>query len=70
MTWKSDAKFQEKRTHGSKYEMRNLGKFPPTTQKSKHFTLMGYFCWNYVKIELKNTEELSFMEVNSDPKFE
>ena len=44
MTWKSDSKFQEKLTDGSKYDMRNLVNFSPTTQKSKNFTLMGYFC--------------------------
>ena len=43
---KSDAKLKEKLTLGSKNDMRNLVNFHPTTQKSKNFTLMGYFCPN------------------------
>ena len=50
--------------------MRNLVNFHPTTQKSKNFTLMGYFCPKYVRFELKITEELSLMVLNSDAKFE
>ena len=37
MTLKSDAKFEEKVTTGSKKDMRNLLNFYPTTQKSKTF---------------------------------
>ena len=37
MTVKSDAKFEEKMTTGSKKDMRNLLDFYPTTQKSKTF---------------------------------
>ena len=37
MTLKSDAKFEEKMTTGSKKDMRNLLNFYPTTQKSKTF---------------------------------
>ena len=70
MTLKSDAKFQEKLTCGFKCDMRNLVNFHPTTQKSENFTLMGYFCPKYMRFELKNTEELSFMTLNSDAKFE
>ena len=70
MTLKSDAKFEEKLTLGSKNDMRNLVNFHPTTQKSKNFTSMGYFCPKYMRFELKNTEELSFMTLNSDAKFE
>ena len=44
MTMKSDEKFKEKLTCGFKYDMKNLVTFHPTTQKSKNFTLMGYFC--------------------------
>ena len=69
MTLKSDAKFKEKLTCGFKYDMRNLVNFHPTTQKSKNFTSMGYFCPKYMSFELKNTEELSFMTLNSDAKF-
>ena len=67
---KSDAKCKEKLTSDFKYDMRNLVNFHPTTRKSKNFTLMGYFCPKYIRLELKNTDELSFMTSNSDAKFE
>ena len=70
MTLKSDAKFKEKLTCGFKYDMRNFVDFHPTTQKSENFTLIGYFCLEYMRFELKSTEELSFMTLNSDAKFE
>ena len=70
MTLKSDPKFKEKLTCAFKYDMRNLVNFSLTTQKSKNFTSMGYFCPKYIRFELKNTEELSFMTLNSDAKFE
>ena len=44
MTLKSDAKFKEKLTYGYQYDMRNFVNFHATTQKSKTFTSMGYFC--------------------------
>ena len=53
MTLKSDAKFREKLTCGFKYDMKDLVNFHPTTQKSKSFTSMGYFCPKYIRIELK-----------------
>ena len=37
MTLKSDAKFEEKLTPGSKKDMRSLLNFHPATQKSKTF---------------------------------
>ena len=70
MTINSDAKFKEKLTCGFKYDMSNSVKFHPTTQKSESFTSMGSFCPNYIRFELKNTEELSFMTLNSGSKFE
>ena len=70
MTLKNDAKFKEKLTCGFEYDMRNLVNFHPTTQKSKTFTSMGYFCPKYMKFELKNIEELSSMTPNSDAKSE
>ena len=73
MTLKSDAKFKEKLTCGFKYDMRNLVNFHPTTQKSKNFTPMGYFCPKYMRFELKKyrrAEEFSFMTLNSDAQFE
>ena len=60
MTLKSDAKFKEKLTCGFKYDMRNLVNFHPTTQKSKNFTLMGYFCPKYMRFELKKYRGVIF----------
>ena len=75
---KNDAKFKEKLTFGFKYDMRNLVNFHPTTQKSQNFTLIGYFWPKYIGYigkgiyvwANKNTEELSFMALKSDAKFE
>ena len=50
--------------------MRNLANFQPTNQKSKNFTCMSSFYPKYISFELKNTEELSFMRLKSDVKFE
>ena len=58
MTLKSDAKFKEKLTCRFKYGMRNLVNFHPTTQKSKNFTSMGYFCPKYMRFELKKYREV------------
>ena len=57
-------------TYSFKYDMRDFVNFHPTTQKFQNFTSMGYFCPKYMRFELKNTEELSFMTLNSDAKFE
>ena len=70
MTLKSDGKFKEKLTCGFKYDMRNFGNFHPTTQNSENFTSIDYFCPNDMRFELKSTEELPFMTLNSDAKFE
>ena len=70
MTLKSDAKFEEKMTLGSKNDTRNLENFHPTTQKSENFTSMNHFCPKYMMFELKNTEELSFTALNIGAKFE
>ena len=70
MTLKSDAKFKEKRTCGFKYDMTNLVAFHPTTEKSENFFSMGSFCPKHTKFEIQNTEELSFMTLNIDGKFE
>ena len=53
MTVKSDAKFEKKLILGFKNDMKNLVNFHPTTQKSKNFTSMGYFCPKYMRFELK-----------------
>ena len=70
MTLNSDAKFKEKLICGSKHDIRNLVDFHSTTQKPENFIPMGYFCPKFMSFELKNTEELSFMALNSDAKFE
>ena len=53
-----------------KYDMRNLANFHPTNQKSKDFTSMSSFYPKYISFEIKNTEELSFIRLKSDVKFE
>ena len=68
MALKNDAKFKEKLTFGFKYDMRNLVNFQPGTQKSQNLTLMSHFYPKYIKCELKNREELSFMTLNSAKK--
>ena len=60
MTLKSDAKFEEKLTLGSKNDTRYLVNFHLTTQKSKHFTSMGYFCPKYMRFELKKYKGVIF----------
>ena len=69
MTLKSDAKFEEKLNPGSKKDMRNLVNFHQTTQKSKDFTLMGYFCPKYMRFELKKYRRAIFHDTSSDVKF-
>ena len=70
MTLKSDGKFKVKLNYSFKYDMKNLVNLHPITQKSKRFTSIGYFCPKYIRLELKNAEELSFMTLNSNAKFE
>ena len=60
MELKSDAKFKEKLTYGFKYDMKNLVNNHPTTQKSKNFTLMSYFCPKYLRFELKKYRGVIF----------
>ena len=67
---KSDTKFKEKLTCVFKHDMWNLVNFHPTTKKSEDFTLMESFCPKYMRFELKHTEELFFITLNSDAKFE
>ena len=60
MTLKSHTKVEEKLTCGLKYGMRNLLNFHPTTQKSKSFTSMGYFCPKFMRFELKKYRGIIF----------
>ena len=69
MTLKSDANFKEKLTCGFKYDMRNLVIFYQTTQKSEKFFSMAFFI-SIQCLSNKNTEELTFITLNSDTKFE
>ena len=55
-----DAKFKEKLTFGFKYDIRNLVNFHPTTQKSKNFILMDYFCPKYMSFEIKKCSGVTF----------
>ena len=59
MILKSDAKSKEKLTGSFKYDMRNLNSHS-STQKFEKFTSMGSFCLKYIRLELKNTEEISW----------
>ena len=50
MTLKSDAKLKEKLTCAFKYDMRNLFKFHPTSQKSKKLHFDGLFLFKVYKV--------------------
>ena len=69
MTLKSDAKFKEKLTCSFKHDIRNLVIFQSTTQKFENFSSRGSFTPKCKGLTLKNTDELSFMTLNSDTKF-
>ena len=62
MTLKSDAKFEEKLTLGSKNDTRNLVYFNASSAKSENCTLMGYFCRKYVMFELKTHKSSCVMK--------
>ena len=53
MKLKSDAKFEEKLTLGSKNDMRNFVKFNAGSGKSENLHLMCYFCRKYIMFEPK-----------------
>ena len=71
MTLKSDAKFEEKLTLGSKNDMRNLVNFNASSGKSEnlHFDVL-LLSIAYKVSGKKNAEELSLMTLKSDPNFE
>ena len=60
MILKSDAKFKEKLTCSFRYHKKDLVNFHPTTQKSKRFTSIGYFCPKYIRFQLKKYREVIF----------
>ena len=48
-----------------------FGVFDPSTRKSQKLcTLSGSYCAKYLMFDLKSTEELSFMTLKSDAKFD
>ena len=65
----SDAKFKEKLTSGLKYDMKDLLNFHPLKNPN---VLLGWaiFAQSIWGLSQKDTEELSFMTLNSDAKFE
>ena len=71
MTLKSDAKFEEKLTLGSKNDIRNLVHFNASTGKSEnvHSDVL-LLSIAYETSAKKSTEELSVMTLKSDPNFE
>ena len=67
MTLKNDEKFEEKLTYQFKTNMRNLANLDLSTRTShKIGTLMGCLCC----FSQKSTEEISFMKLETDLKFE
>ena len=70
MRLKSDAKFKGKLTCGIKYDIRNLVNFHSVTQKYENLFQWALFVQSMEGLSNKSTEELSFMSVNSDAKFE
>ena len=63
MILKSDVKFKDKITRGFKYDLRNLVNFRSSTQKSKNFTLMDYFCPKCLRFELKKYRGGIFLDI-------
>ena len=57
---KNNAKLKEKLTLASRNDIRNLVNFHPTTQKSKNFILMDYFCRKYMRFEIKKCSGVTF----------
>ena len=70
MTLKSDAKFKEKLTCGFKYDVTNLTNSHPTTQKSEISFQWTLVVQSVQSLSQKNTEELFFVTLDNDAKFE
>ena len=64
MTLQSDTKFKEKLSSSFKYDM-NFVTLNPSTRNHSIYFLSEVWGLSY-----KNTEELSFMTLNTDAKFE
>ena len=71
MTLKSDAKFEEKLSLGSKNNMGNLVNLNASSGKSEnlHFDVL-LLSIAYKVLAKKSTEEFSLMTLKSDPNFE
>ena len=71
MTLKSDAKFEEKLSLGSKNNMRNLVNLNASSGKSEnlHFDVL-LLSIAYKVLAKKSAEEFSLMTLKSDPNFE
>ena len=70
MKLKSDAKFEEKLTLGSKNDMRNLVNFKTSSGKSENLHFDVLFLSIAYKVSAKNTFFLSLVTLKSDPNFE
>ena len=62
MILKSDAKFEEKLTLGSKKDMSNLMNFRSTSQKSENFTSMSCFYAKHISFELNKNRGVIFYD--------
>ena len=71
MTMKSDAKFEEKLTLGSKNDMRNLINFNASSGKSEnlHFDVVLLLSRAY-KVSAEKVQKRSLMTLKKDPNFE
>ena len=70
MTLKGDAKFKGKLTCGLKNDIRNFVNFHASSRKSQNLHFDWMLLSKACKDLEKNTEELCFMTMKSDPKFE
>ena len=66
MTLKNGGNFEERLTLRSNIEISTLVNLHPTTQNSKNFTLMGYFCPKSMIFELKKHRGVIFHGINPD----
>ena len=71
MTMKSDTKFEEKLTLGSKNDMRNLINFNASSGKSEnlHFDVVLLLSRAY-KVSAEKVQKRSLMTLKKDPNFE
>ena len=71
MTLKGGAKFKGKLTHDLKNNVRILVNLYASSGKPENLHFDGLILSKaYKDLDEKNTEELSFMQLNSDAKFE